>query len=75
MSKRGGTHLHHLLYVFLDDRGVGVGLHRHRPVIDHGGLGVRRGGGAGVLLQWMRKQKNKKINRREINMNPGREKL
>ena len=57
MSKRGGTHLHHLLYVFLDDRGVGVGLHRHRPVIDHGGLGVRRGGGAGVLLQWMRKQK------------------
>lgn len=71
MSKRGGggTHLHHLLYVFLDDRGVGVGLHRHRPVIYHGGLGVRCGGGAGVLLQWMRKQKNK---RREIDINPGR---
>lgn len=44
------THFHHLLYVFLDDRRVGVGLHRHSPLVDHGGLGVGRAGGAGVLL-------------------------
>lgn len=44
------THLDHLLYVLFDDRRVSVGLHRHSPLIDHVGLGVRRGGGAGVLL-------------------------
>lgn len=58
-SVRGceNTHLHHLLDVFLDDCRVSVGLHRHRPFIDHGGLGVRRGGRAGVLLQMREKPK------------------
>lgn len=51
------THLHHLLDVFFDDRCVGVWLHRHRPVINHGRLGVRRRGGAGVLLQMCEKPK------------------
>ena len=50
----GGTHLYHLLYVFSDNGRVSVGLHRHSPLIDHGWLGVRHGGRAGVLLQRMR---------------------
>lgn len=51
------THLHHLLNVYFDDCRVGVGLHRHCPVIDHGRLGVRRRGRTGVLLKWARNQK------------------
>lgn len=58
-SMRGceNTHLHHLLNVYFDDCGVSVGLHRHRPVIDHGRLGVRRRGRAWVLLQMGEKPK------------------
>lgn len=51
------THLDHLLYVLLDDGGVGVGLHRYGPVINHGGLGVGPRGGAGVLLWGTKNQK------------------
>jgi len=54
------THLHHLLDVLLDDRRVGVGLHRHGPLVDHAGLGVGRGGGARVQLQPMRDQQQQK---------------
>lgn len=43
--------------MYFDDCRVGVGLHRHRPVIDHGRLGVGRRGGAGVLLKWARNQR------------------
>lgn len=57
MCRGWHTHLHHLLYVFFDDCWVSVGLHRHSPVIDHGGLGFRRRGGAGVLLQPVRNQR------------------
>lgn len=55
--KRWETHLHHLLYVFLDDCRVRIGLHRHSPLIDHRGLRVRRGSRAGVLLQPIRNQR------------------
>lgn len=68
--RRWETHLYHLLYVFFDDRRVGVGLHRHSPLIDHGGLGVRRGGGAGVLLYSTWETKD-----RDINITPGKQKL
>lgn len=51
------THLHHLLYVFLDDRRVRIGLHRHSPLVNHRGLRARRGSRAGVLLQPIRNQR------------------
>lgn len=44
------THLHHLLYVFLDECRVSIGLHRYSPLIDHAGLGFGCRSRGGVLL-------------------------
>lgn len=63
---RGQTHLYHLFYVLFDYRWVGIGLHRHRPLIDHGRLGVRCRSGAGVLLLRMRRKRQRcQYHRRE----------
>lgn len=62
-KKKKRTHLYHLLYVLFDDGRVGVGLHWHGPVIDHGGLGVRHRSGARVLLWGRRKATPKDVDK------------
>lgn len=44
--------VHHLLYVFVDDRRVGFGLHRRSPLVNHRWLGGRSRGGAGAGVRW-----------------------